>query len=922
MGKTFGYSINDYNTYAIALSHLDAAWLWTVKDAKFRAYKTFHMAMEHIKKYPYFSISLTSPQYFEWIKTYDTALHSPAHPTSLWDATKKYVAAGKIDICGGSWIEPDLNVPSGEALIRQRLLGQLFYLRNFGKISKVETLLDVFGYPNTLPQILVKSGAESFWTTKLTWNDYTVWPFANFNWKGLDGTTIFTHQFKFNIMAFIDLGQYKTTARRPRRAGLEYNSNTLFDCENCSPFMIAGISMATKNYSGLDELKPDISPDYVKTMGIFYGWGDGGKGPLDLEVKLMENMGQIFGTKHTTTHNYFKLLKKDVGKPMVTWQDELYLEYHRGTLTTQAKVKQGNRNCENALLAAETLSTLALLSGAFPTEIYDHKLFTREWKSLLLNQFHDILPGSSIPEVYLKTWEDHEKTIALMTQKCETILQSVYAQHVQPSFSQSIQNILVYNPCAAENECYVPIGQSIIPFSHLGPYSMTILDPTASLTKWEEKSTDLAYREATDSLHMENSKISVKISKRSGTIMGVYLKALKSAKNLLYGTRSGTKTGKGASLKVFHEDFAKNDYPAWNICKNYTQNPLPLTLVHCKMVHSQKDYIEITVRYTVHKTQLDLSYILRSDSDKLDISCIIDLQNPELLVKFFMPLNLKSNDVICETQFGTVVRKRVPATKMQAAKWEFSMQKWIDVSDIDVGVALLNRDRYGASANRHGVSLTLVRSAPYPGDGFHSHEILFAKRKDRPKYTDLMIHSFSFAILPHEKTWQEAIIPARALAYNNPPIIITPHNGTEEKSGGTSPMRFPIVLSDHSNVLLSACKPSEWMDQSSRDTTIPGFTDAPYFLVEDSDRWQWDSKTIILRFYESCGQQTPAVITLQNLGNQFKIQTVEEVDLLEWKTVGSVEWKAVNTSNSYDFSATFSPYEIKTFRITFEDLTS
>jgi len=160
MEKTFGYSFKDYTTYAIPVSHLDAAWLWTIKDSKFRAYKTFHMAIDHIQKYPYFNISLTSPQYFEWIKRYDAALDSPAHQMSLWEATKKYVKAGKIDICGGSWIEPDLNVPSGEALIR--------------KISKVETLLDVFGYPNTLPQILVKSGAESLWTTKLTWNDYTL----------------------------------------------------------------------------------------------------------------------------------------------------------------------------------------------------------------------------------------------------------------------------------------------------------------------------------------------------------------------------------------------------------------------------------------------------------------------------------------------------------------------------------------------------------------------------------------------------------------------------------------------------------------------------------------------------------------------------------------------------------------------------
>ena len=199
---------SDFNFYFIAQSHLDAAWLFPVLDAKIRAYKTFYQAIKHIEQFPdFFTFSQTSPQYYSWIKHY-----SP----ELWKQVKKYVKIGKIEPVGGMWVEPTLDEVSGEALVRQRLFGQLWFQREFGKMPKVESLLDVFGFPHSLPQILVKSGATAFWTTKCSWNDTNKWPLANYMWRGCDGSQIFTHHFKLGDAAIIGLKDYKKMGRLPK----------------------------------------------------------------------------------------------------------------------------------------------------------------------------------------------------------------------------------------------------------------------------------------------------------------------------------------------------------------------------------------------------------------------------------------------------------------------------------------------------------------------------------------------------------------------------------------------------------------------------------------------------------------------------------------------------------------------------------
>jgi alpha-mannosidase len=923
LGRLNHFNWFDYDLYAIPLSHLDAAWLWTVKDSVFRAYKTFKMALEHIEKYPFFVMSLTSPQYFEWMEKYNKKLPSLDPNRNIWDAICYQVDQGKIDLCGGSWIEPDLNIPCGESLIRQRLYGQLYFLRKFGKIAKIATLLDVFGYPNTIPQIFAKSGAEAFWTIKMTWNDYTMWPFANFFWQGLDGTRLFTHQFKFNIEEFMDIGRYKVMARLPKRKNLKFNSKTLQDCEEMSSIIIAGSKLPTKNYQGLHELDDLLSEKYIRTLGLFYGIGDGGKGPLKLEVDLMKILSKYYNIKHKTTTDYFKQLKKDVGEDLVIWNDEMYLEYHRGTLTTQTLVKQGNREAENLLIHGEMLWTLQLMNNRGSIDNETNNLFRKCWKYLLLNQFHDILPGSSIPEVYIRTWREHKFIIQSM--KC------FISKFLEP-YLKSGKN-LIFNPLPVSNSVNVQFNSSYIRLNDIQPFSLQ------EINLLELKKTNimnpLQIKQSAKNIVCSNQYFIAIFGRYDGNFKELLLKndgesqflplfysfdsPISNSNQLDLVAFNPLNKNLGSRVKIYRENFKGNPYPAWNISKNYTKNPIKYTCEKVEISINSKTCAQIKATYSFLNSSFIITYTMFHNSPMVDIHTQIDLKDKEILMKHFFPINLKSNEVNCESQFGTVIRTRIPTTKMEAAKWEFSMHKWVDISDKNHGLAILNKDRYGASANKEGMSITLVRSPPYPGDFFYSHEKLFLKN-ERPSYTDLMKHDFSYALYPHKYSWKEANIPAKALAYNLPCFYqqTEESNNKLENVDETKILKFPSISISEPNVILSAFKPGEWMrsnDKDRKDGKEEQFTeskDKQYLLIKNTEHWKWDGKHIVLRVYESVGRKSTVNINFNNFSSNFNLKSVEMVDLLERKE------KNLENIKDNHFSFDIAPFEILTFRVLFD----
>ncbi len=939
--KMFGilnhFNWNDFNLYAIPLSHLDAAWLWTAKDSVFRAYKTFKMALEHIERYPFFAMTLTSPQYFEWMENFNKKLPSPDPNRTIWDAICYQVEQGKIDLCGGSWIEPDLNVPCGEALIRQRLYGQLYYLRKFGKIAKIATLLDVFGYPNTIPQIFVKSGAEAFWTTKITWNDYTMWPFANFYWQGLDGTRLFTHQFKFNMMAIMDLGRYKVMARHPKRNNLIINSKYFQDFEEMAPIEVAGTKLPTQNYQGLHELDDLFDKEYIRTLGLFYGWGDGGKGPLNYEIDMMEILSKYYEIKHTTTTEYFNQLKKEVGEDLVIWNDEMYLEYHRGTLTTQSRVKQGNREAENLLIHAEMLWTLQLMNNRRSFDSETFKLFRKCWKYLLFNQFHDILPGSSIPEVYIRTWREHKFIIQSM---------KLFISNSLEPYLKSGKN-MIYNPLPVSNSVDIQVNSSYIRFNNIPPFSLQEIDLLE--LKESDIKNPIQIKQSNKNIICSNQYFIAIFGRNDGNLKEFFWKndADSHYHSLLYPFDSqisnlnqldtvalnALNKKKGARVKIYCEDFKGNSYPAWNISKNYTQRPIKYNCERVEISKNSQNCAQIQASYSFLNSSFKLTYTMFHNSPMLDIHTRIDLKDKEILMKHFFPINLKSNEVNCESQFGVITRTRVPITKMEAAKWEFSMQKWVDVSDNNHGLAILNKDRYGASANKKGMSITLVRSPPYPGDFFYSHEKIFSKN-ERPSHTDLMQHNFSYAFYPHKGSWKEANIPAKALAYNLPCFYFPTKDSNEniKNKDEIKILKFPSIEISEPNVILSALKPGEWMksnekngkggkggkdgkdgkdEKDEKDEHYTESKNKEYLLIKNAEHWKWDGNHIILRVYEAIGKKTAVNIKFNDFSSNFNLKSVELVDLLERKEkiLESVE------NNQYSFE--IAPFEIVTFRVIF-----
>ncbi|MHA1300839.1 MAG: hypothetical protein ACTSO9_15585, partial [Candidatus Helarchaeota archaeon] len=313
--RTF-FNIRDIRIFAIGQSHLDACWRWVRKETIRKNYVTFSKALEHMEMFPCFKFSCSTPQYFKWMEKY-----FPDKFKKIKDRVKE----GRLELLGGMWIEPDMNLINGESIVRQRLYGQRYYLSRFGKISEVAWLSDTFGYNWQLPQILVKSGAKYFYTNKMSWNSQNDFPFGVFYWKSPDGSKILSYSFPYALNVFV---------QEPSLGGFKWLCSFL--SKNNSEFSY------DNDFKEIEKLK---TKNYLKELGWIYGVGDGGGGPLLEEIIIFKDLMRHNEIKFITALEYFRILEEYKDKFPI-WNDELYLEIHRGVYTTHAWIKEANRKGE------------------------------------------------------------------------------------------------------------------------------------------------------------------------------------------------------------------------------------------------------------------------------------------------------------------------------------------------------------------------------------------------------------------------------------------------------------------------------------------------------------------------------------------------------------------------------------------------
>ncbi len=862
------YKFEEFDLYCIGHSHLDACWLWTKISTIKRAIATFQQNIEYFEKYSFYTFSQTTPQYYDWVRR--------LRP-KLFQKIQDYEKIGRWEIIGGMWVEPDLNLPNGESLVRQRLYGQIFYLEHFGKIARIESLEDSFGFNAQLPQILVKSGADVFWTTKITWNDLTEFPFANFFWRGIDGSEIFTHMYKCNWSVFTALSLYKRSGRKITKTNLVFDSSS--EQENIESY---------------------LSDDWIKTCGIFFGFGDGGMGPIREEIELLGKITRGRELSFCNFDQYFKKLRKECGEILPIWNDELYLEVHRGVYTTQANTKKLNRFCEISLRNWEILLSLVIL--IFKDFNYPSEILEKAWKILLFNQFHDILPGSSIQDVYYEQEKEMETILQKINNSISITLQSLLRKFLKinnvTDKNQMKNCALIFNSLAWERDGILKISSEIgdtsvevLHIKNIPPLSFRLIDfqKLKQENSIEKNKLKIVYLDK--DIFIENSILQIRINKTTGNLTSIIFKNT---------NREIIRNTDGIGIQIYKEKKQKN--PAWNIYRGYTSNKLDkLFMKEFKIVVDTKKILTLKFTYLFKKTKIHHYISLRSDSDLIEFKTDIDTHDKSLFFKMRFPFNLETEHLTAEIPYGNKRRNIITKNHYEKGKWEFPAQKYVDISDLNLGVTILNNSKYGFSSNKNGVYLSLLRTPPRASSAFYSY-LDSVPKNERTKCADIGKHSIDYALWIHVGDFIKSYAWRKGYEYNYP-LLFEMFN---EKAGSNFDKLnirddfknilkedFSLISISNPNIILQAIKNPEKKILE---------------LEKSSIRQDRDSIVLIIRFFETSGNSQQDVEIIFN--DVFRILNAVETDLLE-RELNNSEINLKSNKISLDFKK----FEIKTLKL-------
>ncbi|HQY92698.1 glycoside hydrolase family 38 C-terminal domain-containing protein [Caldilinea sp.] len=775
---------------AVGHAHIDLAWLWPLRETKRKGARTFATVLANMALYREYVFAASQAQLFQWMKE--------DYP-GLFARIKARVAEGRIEPQGALWVEPDTNVTGGEALIRQILYGRRFFQEEFGVEVDYVWLPDTFGYSGALPQIMARAGIRHFSTQKLSWSLINPFPHHSFRWQGIDGSEVLVHMLPEET--------YNGPAAPRSLAKIEQNYRD-------------------KGVSG--------------HALMAYGIGDGGGGPGEEHLERLARLGNFAGlppVQQEWTAAFFEKWAQEADR-FATWQGELYLERHQGTFTTNAANKWYNRRMEQALRETEWMAAIAqLVTGAG----YPRAALDAIWREVLLYQFHDILPGSSIKRVYD---ECLPRYAALLAETADLLRAAQQALAAQIDTTVAQQPVICFNSLNWERATWQKIGQAW----------HNVRTPALGYTVFDAAQPADVFPEpvaATDRL--ENDRLVVQFD-ASGAVVSLFDKL---------NQRECVPAGALANrLALYHDPGDTWDFPM-----EYAESAPRYLELTAARAWVNGPHAVVEQAYHVGHSELIQTIRLTAGSPLVEFATQARWREPRTMLRVTFPVAVHADEARYEIQFGHIRRPTHRNTTWDLARAETPAHKWVDLSQRDYGVALLNDSKYGHQIKGNTIDLNLLRSVPYPGPRLVTDDAV-APGDPHPAYTDQGDHTFRYALYPHGGDGLCAGVVQAAYDFNIPVQVVeaTPHPGA-----------LPVAAS--------------WIEIDSPDVVMETVK-----LAEDGDG-------LIVRAYEATGATVQT-----HLLPGFLLSSVEEADLLERPE------RALDVAGDA-IDLMFRPFEIKTLRL-------
>ncbi len=785
-------------------SHIDVAWLWPLKESMRKVGRTYSTVASLMDEYPEYYFNCSQVPLYQYLKK---------NFPSVYKEIKARAAEGRFEPIGGTWVENDTNLLAGESLVRQCLYGQRFFMKEFGKKVRVGWLPDVFGYSYSLPQIYKKSGIDYFMTTKLTWNDTNRFPWKAFKWEGIDGS---------QLKCFL--------------------SNTYVDNINFP----GHYNVVVKDYP--DKL---TLPDYLAV----FGFGDGGGGPTRYNLEKIRRLADAPGfprARTGTVESFFENSVEKASDKLPVWNGELYFEYHRGTYTSQANNKKNNRKCEIALRNAEIMCCLAKEFGFQ----YPKKAITDMWETVLLNHFHDIIPGSSINEVYRVSGEQY----ASVLKQADKIIRKA-ARFIADSINTGANQFVVFNTLSHVRTDIIEVKGA--------PFGMTAYDDTGKALPCQYESDTLVI-EVPEVPPMGYRLITLKKEKAphkhefgfdgrrlscprydilfnsDGTIQSLW--DFYSERDVL------VEDARGNLLQVFEDK--PTAYDAWELEPSYKERADEFKLVSGpSLVFAGPVRCVLRSKYAYGKSEICQDILVYANKDSIDFRTRVDWHEKNTLLKTSFPVDIRSNRASYEIAYGIIERSTNNNTTWEQAQYEVSGHRFADLSETGYGVSILNDCKYGWDIKGNLMRLSLLRSPSSPDPEADQGE-----------------HCFTYSLFPHfDNCLYDTVDLAHEL--NNPLIF---EGGVVEGEEAKAEVCLAEVLTE--NAVIDCIKEAED-----------------------------DPEAFIFRLYEPYGARGAVEVVFYR-----PIVSICETDLLE-ESIGGVTLEDDDTL-VFDIN----PFEIRTFKVVFE----